>query len=340
MKRLIAKFRIELVPYILIQTIETNFLRQEFQIDNANVEVRFVLFDSYRSSGYRTKKKGQRTWSYPVDTIEIFVSLPESEVPPPADITPTPGYGSYYEIEKYFEKRIANYTGIAKKVFRRLIRYFKYKHGMPHLSDENNPSNFPLPVWIDENSKEIWKTKNRTVFAKYVPGMHIQEFGIKKFRTINKKNLNTAIINDIDVTLWQEIMSNAQTAFLENNYRRGILEMAIACEIAIKQSFFSKDSISGIAYEYLENQGRIRISPIDLISKVAENTFGDNFKKFNEKAYNDIDYLFRCRNSIAHRGEISYRNDKGVLLIPDNKTIRKWCDSVDMMLVWLKKVNP
>lgn len=339
MKRLIAKFRIEINSPILVETTETEFLRQEFQIDNADVEVRFLLRETFRSTGYRSKKKGQRAWSYPVDIIEIFVSLPESEVPPAADITPTPGYGSYYAIEKYFETRIVNYVGIAKKVFRRLIRYFKFKHGMPFLSDESNPSNFPLPVWSDENSKEIWRTQDRTITANHVPGMFNQEFGIKKFRSTNKKNLNAAIIYDVDVTLWQEVLSDAQTAILENNYRRGILEIAIACETAIKQAFFSTDSISGMAYEYLENQGRIRVSPIDLISKVAENTFGENFKLVNEKAYKDIENLFRCRNSIAHRGEISYRDDKGVLVIPDDKIIGKWWDSVELMFDWLNKVD-
>jgi len=131
-----------------------NFLIQKFQIDSADIEVRLLL----KNVSHRSKRKGQRAWSYPVDLIEIFISLPESEVPPPADVTPTPGHGSYYEIEKYFEKRIGNYVEIAKSVYQRLIKYFKFMHGMPFLVDDSKLVKFPLPVWVDENSNEIWKT--------------------------------------------------------------------------------------------------------------------------------------------------------------------------------------
>ena len=163
------------------------------------------------------------------------------------------------------------------------------------------------------------------------------KFGIKKFRKTDDKKLVTAIRNEIDVTLYQEIMSDAQAAILQRNYRRGILEMAIACEIAVKQAFFAESTISGVAYEYLENQGRVNVRTIDLISNVAEYVFGENFKSVNMTAYKNIDYLFRCRNKIAHRGQVSYRDDSGVWRQPNHDTLRDWWTSLEEMLTWLNE---
>lgn len=332
MEHLIAKYKIELEYPIYVKRSETDELKYGLNIDDVYVEILLIS-----TKGGKGKHKNERLWTFAVDYVELSVSLPETEKPPPADITPKDGHGSYYEIEQYFDKRIKKYTDIAKTVHQRLLKYFKYRKGTPYLFDVDKLSHFPLPIWFDENDEEIWKTKDRIINLLWAPGWSKVEFGIEKFGKSDGKSLISAIKNDVDVTLYQEIMSDAQAATLQNNYRRGILEMAIACEIAVKQAFFAESTISGAAYEYLENQGRVNVRTIDLISNVAEYVFGENFRLVNETAYKNIDYLFRCRNKIAHRGQVTYRDDSGVWHQPDRDTLREWWVSLEEMLTWLNE---
>jgi len=332
MERLIAKYQIELEYPVLFKRSENDNLVYAVKIQGADVEVQLI------SDGFsKGKRKHEKLWTSMIDRVEIKISLPENEVPPPADRIPKGDHPSFYEIEQYFENHISKYNDIAKTIVQRLIIYFKYNLGTPFLSDRKRLNNLSLPTWFDENNKEIWKTINRAVYATYTPGKSKTEFGIKKFRKSDDKKLIEAIKNDVEIPLYQEILSDARTAILQKNYRRGILEMAIACEIAVKQTFFAESTISGLAYEYLENQGRVRIRTIDLISNVSEYVFGENFKSVNEQAWRNIDYLFRCRNKIAHRGEVMYRDDSGISHQPNMDTLRGWWNSIEEMLVWLSK---
>jgi len=336
MERLIAKYQIELESPLLVKRSESDELRYDLVLDDAEVKLLLIPFE-----GHKGKNKHERIWSFEIRNLEISVSFPETEVPPPADITPKDDQGSYYEIEQYFKTRIPKYTDIAAKVFRRLIRFFKYKKGMPFLSEQGGSvERFPLPVWSDENGKEIWKSESRVFVVPYIPGFYEPEFGIKKFRKSDDVKLVKAIENDSRVALHEAILSDAQSAILRSDLRRGILEMAIACEVAVKQTFFAESTVSGSAYEYLENKGRVKVRVIELISRVAAYTFGESFKQANEVAYRDIDFLFRCRNRIAHRGEVAYRDDQGKWHQPDSQTLKGWWKSIEELLGWLAKRKP
>jgi hypothetical protein len=98
MKLLVAKYKIELEYPIYVKRSETDELKYELNIDDAYVEVLLI-----RSEGGKGKHKNERLWTFAVDCVELTVSLPENEKPPPADITPKDGHGSYYEIEQYFD---------------------------------------------------------------------------------------------------------------------------------------------------------------------------------------------------------------------------------------------
>lgn len=332
MKELIAKYELELDYPVYIKRSKSDELRYEFSIDDASVVVLLIP-----DEGRKGKLQSERLWTLAVNYIAISVSLPETEEPPPADIIPRDDYGSYFDIEQYFDKRFKRYSDVAEVVYLRLLKFLKYEIGTPFLFNINNATGDLLPTWLDENGEEIWKTRNKVISVPWSPGWSKNEFGIKKLRKSDDKKLLSALKNDVDVTLYQEIMYEGQAAVLKNNYRRAILEMAIACEIAVKQTFFAESTVSGLAYEYLEDQKRINVRAIDLISKVAEYVFGENFKLVNQKAYKDIDHLFRCRNKIAHRGQVIYRDDSGVWHQPDRNTLRNWWISIEEMFVWLEK---
>ena len=139
-----------------------------------------------------------------------------------------------------------------------------------------------------------------------------------------------------NVELYEELLSDAQAAILQKNCRRGLLELAIACEIAIKQKFFRKKTPAGDIFEYLEDSRRLNVPAKELIDGGAKQAFGTSFKEEFSSDYQNIDFLFRCRNKIAHRGEIKYKDNSGTIHNVDEATIKKWWVSVAILLDWLK----
>lgn len=51
--------------------------------------------------------------------------------------------------------------------------------------------------------------------------------------------------------------------------------------------------------------------------------------------YNNIVFLFRCRNKVAHRGELIYKDDSGILHPVDNDKLAEWWKSVTVLREWL-----
>jgi hypothetical protein len=190
---------------------------------------------------------------------------------------------------------------------------------------------------MDETGKEIEPGIVHFIAKVGPPGLGPPEFGIMKFSQDRDSELQKALESDTESELYEELIADAQTAVYQRNLRRSVLELAIACEIAIKQTFFAKSTPAGLAYEYLEDKGRINISVMELIDGVANQAFGESFKDIDLKAYTDIDHLFRSRNKVAHRGKIIYRDDKGLPHQVDTNTLKAWWQSVESLLNWLQK---
>jgi hypothetical protein len=72
---------------------------------------------------------------------------------------------------------------------------------------------------------------------------------------------------------------------------------------------------------------------IDFIDGVAREAFGKSFKQDHPKDYNNIDHLFRCRNKVAHMGELSYRVQQNVITA-DYELVARWWDSVILLINW------
>ena len=68
---------------------------------------------------------------------------------------------------------------------------------------------------------------------------------------------------------------------------------------------------------------------------MAKQAFGKSFKEDEKYHYDNIDSLFRCRNKVAHRGELIYKDDYGILHSVDKDLLTVWWDSVAVLLVWL-----
>lgn len=167
------------------------------------------------------------------------------------------------------------------------------------------------------------------------PGLSIENLSREKDADLEK-----ALQDPIHPELSEELMSNAQSALLQDDLRRAVLEMAIACETAVKRAFFAKDTPAGAAYEYLEDNRSIRIPIVDMIDAMAKQAFGRSFREDESTHYKNIVFLYRCRNKVAHRGELKYKNDSNVVHMVTGSTLAIWWESVFILLDWIKARTP
>jgi hypothetical protein len=94
--------------------------------------------------------------------------------------------------------------------------------------------------------------------------------------------------------------------------------------------------VATAAFDYLEDRGRINIRVIELLDGVAKHTFGESFKEAKLDAFHAIDFLFRCRNKVAHKGELSFRDDSGTKHRVDRKMLERWWASIDELMRWIE----
>jgi hypothetical protein len=263
--------------------------------------------------------------------VRIFSSRNEDiAVPLPKTVD---GRTSYEEQRRFFEELKPAYRQSAWEVLDRAIRFFKYRLHNPNLSSVSQYDNdFQNPVWIDENGNEI-KNTGRTIIGSPLP--LLSRFGVRSLSRHGDVDLMDALQNPISSDLIEELLSDAQSAAFQDNLRRSTLEIAIACETAVKRTFFAKATPSGAAYEYLEDKGKVHVSIPELIHSVAKQAFGKSFKEDEESHYNNIELLFRSRNKVAHRGELVYRDSSGVLHPVDKDKLAEWWESITILRAWL-----
>lgn len=137
-------------------------------------------------------------------------------------------------------------------------------------------------------------------------------------------------------TVSRQLQAQAQEAIFENQYMTAVLLLAVACEVSIKTTFFKEGSPASEAYDFLEDQRKVEVSPVELIHKVAKRAFGMSFKDENPDAFEAIDHLFRCRNKIAHRARAVYRGNGEKLRTLDQTTLVDWWYRVEELMSWLQ----
>lgn len=242
---------------------------------------------------------------------------------------------------------LMEFQRIVIEVINRLVHYFKYKKRHPNLRQIsefdflNQEQPFCNPVWktLDGQSLVV-SAEPITTGILSIPGVRLLQddlFGITAFTTQGSADLQAEFSTGCsNVTLSAQLLSDAQNAALANNTRRAVLELAISIETFVKGAFFKQEKIAGAAFEYLEDKGRETIKVIELLDGVALYAFGESFKAVAPTKYQQIDYLFRCRNKIAHRGEAIYRDDGAVWNKPDYDQLRNWWIAAIEMFSWLQ----
>jgi len=267
--------------------------------------------------------------------FSVSISRDEEEVPA---ILPLEGGGRDLRARMtWFSSRIPEYRKVAQILVDRLIRYFKYVKRSPRQQlPYRTVTAFFNPTWSDDQGKDVEKAQIEisSIFYEYSgPSL----LGEKTYSVGDATSLLAAITTGKpEATSAQEFLSDAQTSIYDGNFRRAILEMAIACEIGIKRSFFEEATAAGAAFEYLEDKSKINARAIDFLDGPAGEAFAESFKASHQDEYTCLDFLFRCRNKIAHRAIAEYRDDKGVLHMVDRPELNTWMAAVETLFIWLE----
>jgi hypothetical protein len=330
MSKLTACFNIQLDQWLFAKGQTEKEYAYKTRIDDFDVEIRLLPKKNGPKAGFTT----ETDVTFCISEISICVSKDLAvEIPPIVIKGPLRDYTLR---APFFLKYSRDYEKIAYKTLKRIIKYFKYKLHNPLLEQISESSQcFLSPIWYDENDNEV-NPGIHLFSAGGPPGMTSYDFGITRLTAESEPELGKAIENEIDPELYEEILSDAQSAIFQKNYRRAVLEMAMACELVIKQTYFSKSTAAGRAHEYMEDKQKISMNITDYIDGVAEYALGERFGKASSKdEYINIQHLFRGRNKIVHRGELIFKDDKGDNHPINEPILKKWWKSVERLLAWL-----
>lgn len=197
-----------------------------------------------------------------------------------------------------------------------------------HIDSLNNPK------WTNQYGVEVGKGSSKFTL-KRTPGMY-GELGTVLFQKRHDKALARALVSPIQPRLEEELLYDAQVSIWKENVRRAVLEMALVVEVMVKTKIFGSEVAAGIAFQHLEDEGKVRVRVIDLVDSTAKAVYGESFKKTHPNEHKELDHLFRARNKVAHRGKAVFRDDGAVLHEVDEAKLRQWWTVVTTLRSWLR----
>lgn len=309
MERLIAHFTIPLAEPILVE--DRRGAKRVFKVkhDAYDVEVAWDDEDVHE----RSTKPNARRPRYGISKLKISVSRPKTDPYPKDD-----------EHNTYPLGRLEDRADVAALIMNRLIRYFRFTLGNPLLeavrAQTLRTSN---PEWTDENGTPL-QVRISAVEAKGFAGLRQSPaFGIKAFTPEQSHEFEQALQVDTSYDLYEELMVDARDALMQGNLRRGVLEMAITCEVATKELFAKKGRRAGSNIPVALHTG-------------AKKAFGASFKQDNPKDWHHIEYLFQCRDDVAHGSAASYKDKNQNTQNMDFDSLRDWWDSLETLMAWVR----
>jgi hypothetical protein len=309
MERLIAHFTIPLYEPILVEDRRGAKRAFKFEHDAYEVEVAWDDEDVHE----RLWKRNARRPRYGISKLKISVSHHKTDPYPKDDQQKTYAWGG-----------LQGFADIVTLIMNRLIRYFRFTLGHPLLeavrAQALRTSN---PQWTDENGTPV-DVRIMAVEAKGFAGLrHAPAFGIKAFTPEHSHEFERALQADTSYELYEELMVDARDALMQGNLRRGVLEMATACEVATKQLFSKKG-------------GKAPPNILVALHTGAKEAFGASFYQDHRKDWHQINYLFQCRGDVAHGNEPNYRDKDKILHTMHFDALRDWWDSLETLIAWLR----
>ncbi len=328
MKRLTAKYSIQLDELLVIKRREGEAPAFSTTIDDFEIS---ISIPDRSVAGVRSRT--ERLMTRACYLVDVSVSREDSEAPPPARRTDQGGI-DYTVQSTYFDSRTEPYAKVAAEALSRLFLFLRHRLRQPLLEEitQVHPA-LQNPSWVDETGAEAGKGPSVWV-AQGVP----RRFGVIPLQAKHDQRLIRALGRRLVPKLHEELLSDAQAAALRGNLRRAVLELAIACEVAVKRKFFGSSS-GGRTIEYLEDKRHFEVPVIELIGKAAEDVFGETFKSAHSAAHADIENLYQCRNKVAHRGQLIFRPQTMPVQTATPEILGQWLSSARVLFVWLKKLR-
>jgi hypothetical protein len=331
MNRLVAHFDIPLPGQCLVAMPEDRDIVARCTVGSFAVELTLL-----RDMSQGSKPKDAEHFARALYRTRIKASRVEAELPPPV-IADARGIRDYSIQLPYFQARTSAFESAACEAVNRTLRFFRFVLATPLIHDLSATDQcFLNAEWTDENGKIVGKP-SMVVGGAGLVGARGQ-FGVRTLAPNDLGNLEQYIAEARQVSLVEQLLSDARSAWFEKNLTRAVLELAIACEVAVKRRFFEFDTPAGAAFDYLEDKSRVRVQIVDLIHGVAQEAFGKSFKVDHAQEYDHVDHLFRCRNKVAHRGELVFRVGD-TKITADAKRIETWWASVDALIQWLAALD-
>ena len=295
-----------------------------------------VITKLQSAAHWRTKGKDDVNWTTGLSELEIVVSRNEMDAPPDVIVT-TDGKRNLTLQGEYLRLRLPEYQAAAREIANRILRFFQYSLLTPQVRQIPRwDQSLHNPMWFDENGQEL-RGGTHTVVAQPVPGLW-GELGARKLTPTELPELQSFLATPTEAPLALALLSDAQAAWFDGSLRRSVLELAICTEVMVKRRFFAQASPAGAAFDYLEDKAKVSVRVLELLDSVAEEAFGCSYKKREPGNYQKIDHLFRCRNKIAHRGELTFRDDSGKAVDVDAPLVETWWHAVASLRTWLESL--
>lgn len=290
----------------------------------------FDVLVVFRQPPVTSLERGDGTRIYHVNELRINVSRVEPGEPPPlgAEGLDCSARGDW------FAPLIKEYRAVAALVADRLVNFLRTRMFVRALMPFPR-SAFYQPVWTNAAGEEI-QTGTIELAGSFTHASGAPELlGERDLTKHLLPEFVEALQSGFEPTTFEEFLADAKTSIAENKLQRGALELAIALEILVKQTFFAAASPASAAIEYLEDRGQARMQVKELLDEPARRAFGESLKEGNPDAFRDLDFLFRCRNKVAHRGILTYRDDRGIEHVVDRSVLQSWWQSVEVVVNWL-----
>ena len=333
MPTLSAKFKLQISSPCLLYFPEGHIAEVELTLGGFHVaaKLRSSIFWSSKS------KLDDPFETTGLDELEITVSRSVVETPPRAVVT-ADGKRDLTLQGEYLNSKLPDYRSAALEIANRILRFFQYSLFTPQVRQipvwEHSLNN---PTWIDD-SGEIIQVGNYLIVMEPIPGLR-GELGAQSLSLEELPKLQSFLEAPSEPTLAVMYLSDAQTAWFEGSLRRSVLELAICTEVMVKRTFFSQSTPAGAAFDYLEDKAKVSVRVLELLDSIAEEAFARSYKKEEPLCYQNIDHLFRCRNKIAHRGVLTFRDDSGKTISVNASLVEEWWSAVANLRRWLQSLQ-
>lgn len=315
-----AQYDVTLTGFIMICIDEAvSSISTKFSVDDYDLEL--IIYPDKRAS-----KKKHKDLNHTYGANHIIVRVTHDEL------------GDLPSIKSNLHNMYSSFEKAAELGINRLIRYSKFKLNNPLLREvscHDDPwSN--NPTWYDKEGNTMDFGVHTSDYSRHLAYGYYPRFGMKALLDIKDPELIKALQNIIQPQLYEQFLSDARTEIILENYRRAVLDMAIACELFVKTTLFSTSPVSGAIFDYLALQRKIEVSIPELIHKPIKEAFGRSFKDDYPNHFKHIENIFKARNRVVHTGHCVYKDDMGNEKEVDESALEDWWQAFASLIDWFK----